>query len=170
MIGDLRRHLRFLMAFGLGLVAGMLAFRMAWLDRLLIFADVFCLAYLVLVALMMRRMTVRDLHRHADDDDEGMRLIVPLAVGVVVLSLFAIHMTLRDPSGGFSLRPALAILSVPLGWAMIHTVMAFHYARMFYTPDRDAAAGWRGAWSFPARARANWPGSGISSITASPWG
>ena len=58
MIGDLRRHLRFLMAFGLGMVAGMLAFRMAWLDRLLIFADVFCLAYLVLVALMMRRMTL----------------------------------------------------------------------------------------------------------------
>ncbi|ARC35430.1 DUF1345 domain-containing protein [Paracoccus yeei] len=134
MIGDLRRHLRFLMAFGLGLVAGMLAFRMAWLDRLLIFADVFCLAYLVLVALMMRRMTVRDLHRHADDDDEGMRLIVPLAVGVVVLSLFAIHMTLRDPSGGFSLRPALAILSVPLGWAMIHTVMAFHYASLWHAP------------------------------------
>ena len=29
---------------------------------------------------------------------------------------------------------ALAILSVPLGWAMIHTVMAFHYASLWHAP------------------------------------
>ncbi len=149
MIGGLRRHLRFLLAFALGLAAGLAAWRMQAVDRLLIFADLFCLTYLLMVARLVRGMTAGDLRRHADDDDEGIRLIVPMAVAAIVLSLAAIHMTLRDPGGGLVLRPALAILSVPLGWAMIHTVMAFHYARLWH--GRDAAGGGGGGLAFPGR-------------------
>lgn len=159
LFGDLRRHLRFLLAFGLGLAAGLAACRLHAVDRLLIFGDVFCLAYLLMVAHMVGRMSVGDLRRHADDDDEGMRVIAPMAIGSVLLNLLAIHMTLQDP-GGFALRPAMAILSVPLGWAMIHTVMAFHYAGLWYAatpagkearglefpgPDKDGLAG---IWDF----------------------
>lgn len=135
MIPDLRRHFRFLVAFGLGLLAGLAAWRLPVVDRLLIFADSFCLIYLGLAWLLIRRMGPEELRRHADDDDEGMWLIALIAVSSVVLSLVAIVMTLGDPHG-FWARPVLALVSVPLGWAMIHAVMAFHYASLWYVPAK----------------------------------
>lgn len=116
------------------------------MDRLLIFADSFCLIYLGLAWLLIRRMTADDLRAHADDDDEGMWLIVLIAVASVGLSLVAIVMTLGDPQGGFWARPVMALISVPLGWAMIHTVMAFHYASLWYVPK---GAGYRRGLDFP---------------------
>lgn len=132
---DLRRHLRFLLALALGLVAAALAFALPAIDRLLIFSDVLCLSYLGMVGVTMRHMSPQGLARHADADDEGARLIVLIAVGVVMVSLSAIVLTLHDQGAGSRLRAGLALVSVPLGWAMIHMVMAFHYAHTWYRPQ-----------------------------------
>lgn len=137
MLADLRRHRRFLLSFALGLALGLGAFRMQAVDRLLLFSVAFCLCYLVLTGLLMRRLDAAMLRRRADADDEGIRVIVPLAMGAVAISLYAILLTLREPHSGLGLRPALALLSVPLGWAMIHTVMAFHYAGLWYGRGAD---------------------------------
>lgn len=137
MIPDLRRHARFLVAFLLGALAGLLAWKLPGVDRLLIFADGFCLIYLLMAWRLVRRMSADDLRAHADDDDEGMWLIVLMAGASVLLSLIAIVETISHPHGGFVLRPVLALISVPLGWAMIHTVMAFHYASLWYVPGED---------------------------------
>lgn len=137
MLADLRRHLRFLVGFACGLAAGLGLFRMAALDRLLVFSVTFCLIYLLLAGLLMRRVTASGLRAQADLDDEGMAVIVPVAMASVAISLVAILLTLRDPHGGSALRPALALASVPLGWAMIHTVMAFHYASLWYGRGSD---------------------------------
>lgn len=160
MMHDLRRHLRFILAFVLGLLAGFLSWRMQSIDRLLIFSNVFYLSYLVLAGHMVSHMSLNGLRRHADDDDEGLRLIVPLAVGSVGISLVAIVLALQDPGGGVWLRPYMALVSVPLGWAMVHTVMAFHYAGLWYAPTAtsteargldfpgDDAGGLAGIWDF----------------------
>ena len=137
MLHDLRRHLRFLLSFALGLAVGLGAWRMQALDRLLLFSVTFCLCYLLLSGLLVRRMTVEIMRGHADRDDEGMSVIVPIAFGSVAISLVAILLTIRDPHSGFWLRPAFALASVPLGWAMIHTVMAFHYASLWYARRPD---------------------------------
>lgn len=137
MLADLRRHLRFLLSFALGLAVGLGAWRMQALDRLLLFSVAFCLSYLLLTGLLIRRMTVQIMRGHADLDDEGMSVIVPIAFGTVAISLLAILLTIRDPHSGFWLRPAFALVSVPLGWAMIHTVMAFHYASLWYARGPD---------------------------------
>jgi uncharacterized membrane protein len=31
----------------------------------------------------------------------------------------------------------MALVSVPLGWLMIHSLMAFHYASLWYAPSSD---------------------------------
>lgn len=143
MLQDLRRHLRFLLSFALGLAAGLAFYRLQAVDRLLIFSVLFCAAYLALTGLLMRGTGAEELRRQADRDDEGMVLIVPLAGGAVAISLAAILLTIRDPHAGIALRPVLALASVPLGWAMIHTVMAFHYASLWYArgPDGTEARG-----------------------------
>lgn len=139
MIPDLRRHGRFLVAFLLGAMAGLLCWRLPGVDRLLVFADSFCLIYLLMAWRLVRRMSADDLRAHADDDDEGMWLIVLMAGASVLLSIVAIVETISHPHGGFWGRPVLALISVPLGWAMIHTVMAFHYASLWYVPRQGAA-------------------------------
>lgn len=169
---DLRRHSRFLLAFGLGLCAGgavlVVPGQAGPVDAVLVFGGVFCLAYLGLVAHLMRGLGPEGLARHAGEDDEGMRLIAPIAVGAVLVGLVAILMTLRDPGGGLGLRPLLALVTVPLGWAMIHTVMAFHYAHLFYGPDPGGGQGRAGGLAFPAPPDAPpAPGPGAASGAAS---
>lgn len=137
MLSDLRRHGRFLVSFALGLLTALALYRMQALDRLLIFSVVFGLSYLILTVHLARGMDVETLRRRADLDDEGMIVIVPIVVGSVAISLIAILLTIRDPHSGFWLRPALALVSVPLGWVMIHTVMAFHYASLWYARGPD---------------------------------
>lgn len=137
MLADLRRHLRFLLSFAIGLAVGLAAWTMQPLDRLLLFSVSFCLSYMLMTGVLVRRMTAAMLRRHADLDDEGMMVIVPIAFGSVAISLVAILLTIRDPQSGIALRPALALASVPLGWAMIHTVMAFHYASIWYGRHPD---------------------------------
>mgnify|MGYP001295636796 CR=1 FL=1 len=117
MRGSLRRHARFHGAFAAGLAAALLGGALTPTDRILIGADLFFVVYLVATAIW-----------------------VLMATGAVGVSLYAIAQTVlasADP-GALRLRPVLALGAVPLGWATVHAVMAFHYARMFYTPDRDA--------------------------------
>ncbi|MTH65159.1 DUF1345 domain-containing protein [Paracoccus shanxieyensis] len=135
MIRDLRHHLRFLAAFVLGLLAGLGGWHLQLVDRVLIFSVTFSMIYLGITATMLHRANVDFLRRRADLDDEGMPLIVLIAAGSVAISLGSILLTIADPHSGLALRPALALLSVPLGWAMIHTVMAFHYASIWYARD-----------------------------------
>lgn len=132
MLADFRHHIRFLAAFALGLAAGLGFWWAPVVDRFLLFSFSFSLVYLALTAALMPRITADFLRGRADMDDEGLWLIVLIAVASVAISLFAILLTIRDPQSGLALRPYLALLSVPLGWATIHTVMGFHYARLWY--------------------------------------
>ncbi len=137
MLHDLLRHGRFLVSFAIGLTLGLAAFRMETIDRVLIFSVSFNLCFLVLSALMVRGSDAASLRARADQNDEGMKVIVPLAVGAVLTSLVAILLTIQDPHSGATLRPLMALISVPLGWLMIHSMMAFHYASLWYAPDQD---------------------------------
>lgn len=132
MLSDLRNHAIFLMAFGLGVLAALISYSLAGVDRLLIGADVFFIAYLVSVAIKSRELGPEALRRRGDVEDEGMPVIVCLCLAAVVVSLSAIVMTFRAQDHGFFYRPVLALLSVPLGWTAIHMVMAFHYAGLWY--------------------------------------
>ena len=91
---DLLRHGRFLVSFAFGLALGLAAFRMQTIDRVLVFSVSFNLCFLILSALALRRSDAESLRARADENDEGMKVIVPLAGGAVLTSLVAILLTI----------------------------------------------------------------------------
>ena len=141
------RHGRFLIAFGLGVAAGLAAWALSVAPdfALLTAADVFFLSYLALTARIIGSTGPDDLRRHADQDDEGVALILILAALAVVVSVTAIFLVLNAEAASFFTR-LVALISLPLGWATIHTVLAFHYARLHY---RGPAPG----MAFPGKER-----------------
>ena len=98
------------------------------------------------------------MRRRASVADEGIPLIVLLALAAVVLSLAAIFALLAGEGRPDPWDLPLAIASVPLGWLTLHTIAAFHYAHLYYATEgedvRDAGGldfpGTRepGAWDF----------------------
>ena len=150
------RHRRFLSAFaagvGLGLI-GLWAAPAAPVQAVLVAANGFFAIYLLLMLHFARHVSVEDLRRHAELSDEGVPLIVALAAGAVGLSLTAIALSLQD---GSRVQAALAVASVPLGWAMLHMLAGFHYGCLFYAAGKAGdqrglvfpGAETPGAWDF----------------------
>jgi uncharacterized membrane protein len=127
------RHGRFLIAFGLGLAAGLAAWALSIAPdfALLTAADAFFLIYLVLTARIVGSTGPDDLRRHAEEEDEGVALILLLAALAVLVSVTAIFLVLNADASSLAAR-SLALVSLPLGWATVHTLAAFHYAHLHY--------------------------------------
>jgi uncharacterized membrane protein len=132
----LRRHGRFLISFGLGLCAGLAAWGLSFTPVLALLAavDTLFLIYLVLTARIVGNTGPEDLRRHAEEEDEGVALILLLAALAVGVSVGAIFLVLNGDESGLAAR-LVALASVPLGWATIHTLVAFHYARLHYRAE-----------------------------------
>jgi uncharacterized membrane protein len=142
------RHKRFYIAFGAGLVAALAAHLAGQTTgvQMLMAVDLFYIVYLGLM-LPLTQVTPQDLRKRAASDDEGVRLIVFLAFLAVGIGLAAVLSMMARDVPGSGLEVALALASVPLGWAMIHTLAAFHYAHLFYgrgIGDKD-----HGGFAFP---------------------
>lgn len=155
-MASLHRHARFLLAFAIGM-ASLALTQFTPLDpvmRALAAANLFFLSYLLLMARLAATTSPEDLRRHAGADDEGMPLILTLALFAVVVSLGAVFLVLGRQAGG----PAeilFALAAAPLGWAMVHVLAAFRYAHLYYAdPSRlglafpDPAPFFPGAWDF----------------------
>ena len=134
----IRRHGRFLVAFGLGLGAGGVAWGLSFAPvlALLAAADTLFLAYLLLTARIVGRTGPDDLRRHAEDEDEGLALILLLAALAVLVSGAAIFLVLNADESSLAAR-LTALVSLPLGWATIHTLTAFHYAYLHYRTKEE---------------------------------
>jgi uncharacterized membrane protein len=146
------RHGRFLIAFGLGLAAGLAAWALSIAPdfALLTAADAFFLIYLVLTARIVGSTGPDDLRRHAEEEDEGVALILLLAALAVLVSVTAIFLVLNADASSLAAR-SLALVSLPLGWATVHTLAAFHYAHLHYREApgmRFPGKGDPDAWDF----------------------
>nr|WP_207623831.1 DUF1345 domain-containing protein [Rhodobacter calidifons] len=128
-----------MLSFCLGLGAGLGGWALSFgpVLALLAGADVLFLTYLLLTARIAGQIRPDDLRRHADEDDEGVALIQFLAGFAVLASVAAIITVLNADESSLGARLA-AVVSLPLGWATVHTLMAFHYANLHY---RAAARG-----------------------------
>lgn len=136
-------HRRFLIAIALGVAACALGLGLGLgnTDAALIGVDLFFVIYLAGAALRIRVLDAEGLAANAEDADEGIVLLVALALAAVGVSFWAIHQTLAGADHGLWLRPVLALGAVPLGWAVLHLVMAFHYAAVFYQDHEGSPAG-----------------------------
>ncbi len=132
-----RHHRRFYLAFLGGLAVGGAVAGVGPGVRIAFGGNTFFALYLVSTAWVARGVTVSDLRKKASFEDEGIGLIAITTVAAIVLSLGALGLQLGSGEvTGWHLIPA--IVNVPLGWATLHTVMAFHYAHIFYSESDEA--------------------------------
>lgn len=135
-----RRVGRFVIAAAVGLVAAL--FTPAITDhpgaRALLAMDAFYIAYLAVI-LRMAHFGPDDLRLHGHDE-EGAVLIAVLAAIAFLISMGAILNVLARPDSGLQ-EAILGLMAVPLGWAMVHTLAAFHYAHLYYRPAETPQPG-----------------------------
>lgn len=134
----IRRHMRFLVAFMLGAIVWVITSVMAIdpLMRILIAANSYFVAYLALMIRLTLTTSAGELRRHAEADDEGSALILLLAVAAVAVSTTSLFLVLNRPSASLG-EAMFALASAPLGWALMHMLVAYRYAHLYYaaTPD-----------------------------------
>ena len=151
-----RRHLRFLVAVVLGLTVWVVTGATA-LDpvlRVLIAANAYFAVYLALMFHLTATTTPDDLRRHAETDDEGWPLILLLATTAVAISVTAIFLVLNRETT--NLYAALfALLAAPLGWSLMHMLVAYRYAHLYFSGKAgpglefpDAPHPGPGVWDF----------------------
>ncbi len=135
----LSRHIRFYSA----LLCGGAAYGVALLwsaDKAFLAAgDVFYAVFLALCAVMVSGQTPADLKRRAKTEDEGIGIVVLITLATMAYFTVAVFMALgrKHPLD----IPALAMAAggALLGWFVLHTVMAFHYADIHYFDDPDCS-------------------------------
>jgi uncharacterized membrane protein len=121
----------------IAVAAGVVAFlclyltRLELVTRILIGWDVFAALYLVLVyAMMLQSAHHHNIRRHAIMQDDG-RLLILLLTGLgAFASIAAIVFELGARHGVAAL--VLAMLTITLSWATVHTAFALHYAHDYY--------------------------------------
>src|SRR5579862_6400247 len=137
----LHHHERFYGATTAGLFAFALAYLLKFSSPLLLGGDVFFLAFLFFSALLLTE-SPDQFARRADSDDEGIAIVLLMVLAAVVFVCAAVFEALNSKHAVGIAPLVLAGIGAPLGWLVLHSVMAFHYANLHYfddpeTPDDD---------------------------------
>ena len=138
----IRARPRLFSSAALGLVvAGLLALTTSCTPatRALVGWDVGVAVYLVLAFHMMADPDVSRIRRRAAMQDDGQLAILGITIGAALASLGAIvKLVMTDQSqNGLT----LAIITIVLSWAFIHTTFSLHYAHEFYGDSDDGGGG-----------------------------
>jgi uncharacterized membrane protein len=88
------------------------------------------------------------MRKSASDEDEAIGVILLILLACICVSLAAIFSLLNGAGQRDALHLGLLLPSVPLGWLTLHTVLAFHYAHLFYAPAGRRTKG-AGGLGFP---------------------
>jgi uncharacterized membrane protein len=113
--------------------------------------DVFYCAYLAMTLAHAFHGTPERLRKQAESEDEGILLIILITLAAILFSLVSLFMLLNRSGDPEPLLMGLSIASAPLGWLMLHTVAAFHYAHRYYAPGRSGGGKQHGL-DFPGTA------------------
>jgi uncharacterized membrane protein len=128
------RHGAFPIAVGVGIVGLAIAatLQSGWLLAIVIGADAMFVAYLVLVALEVPRLTPEFLKQHADEQNVPVWVIFLATLIIVATCAFSLFSALNGPDGATPGVIIPGILAVLLGWFVVHTMAALHYAYEYY--------------------------------------
>jgi uncharacterized membrane protein len=115
--------------------------------------DGFFLSFLIFTWWMIIRQSSDDLDKRADYEDEGIFVVLLIAIVAIILTSAEIFTVLnrKNESDFASLLPVLA--AAPLGWSMLHTMAAFHYANIYYAGPNKGGPGDPCPLQFPETAR-----------------
>jgi len=113
--------------------------------RLLVGWNVGLALYLALVYPLIWRCDIARLRRRAAEQDEGAFAILLLSMAATLASLVAIVFELGGSKEiARSLAVAhvlLAMTTIVLSWAFMHTIFSLHYAHEYYGGGRDKTLG-----------------------------
>jgi uncharacterized membrane protein len=137
LIAFLSRHKRFYIALVCGLGTALVAALLGFDAPLLAGGDIFYLVFLILCGVMIAGETASDLKQRAKSEDEGIVVVLLVTLATVAFFCDAVF-TALNKKHGLDIPPLLlAGIGAPLGWVVLHTVMAFHYADIHYFDDPD---------------------------------
>lgn len=120
----------------IGMAAGAIVFGLTlWL--LPVFAVPFgaitmFVVYLALMAVTLPVLTSQFLKARADSTDAPTPLIFVVVLGVVGTCCVTLFMALNGKDGPLAYEVILSVASVLLGWFVVHTLAAMHYAYEYY--------------------------------------
>jgi len=135
----LSRHMRFYIALAGGLATVAISHLMGFDAPLLAGGDVFYLVFLILCGVMIGGQKKADLKKRAKSEDEGIGVVIMITLATMAFFCDAVF-TALSKKHGLEITPLiLAGIGAPLGWFVLHTVMAFHYADIHYFEDPDCA-------------------------------
>jgi uncharacterized membrane protein len=132
----LTRHIRFYIALTCGVAAWALCHVLGMDVALLAGGDVFYLVFLACCVPLVRQKAA-DLRKRAKSEDEGIAVVIFVTLATMVFFAVAVFIALGNKHHIQILPLALAALGAPLGWFVLHTVMAFHYADIHYFDDPE---------------------------------
>jgi len=144
-----RARPRLFLAAALGIVLG-LVLPAEWSvgTRLLVGWDAGVGVYLVLAFAAMASSDISRIRRRAKLLDEDRVVFLMLTAGAALASLGAIVAQLAAKGTGREpAHLALAVVTIALSWAFIHTIFALHYAHEFYIENRYE----NGGLAFPGK-------------------
>jgi uncharacterized membrane protein len=142
-----RLHRRLLVAIMLGVAVLLVTLAFPWRmpTRVLTAWDIAIAFYLAATFRNMASAAVSRIRWRAKVQDEGALALLVLTAASAIASLAAVVAELGaapSASGGASwIEVALAMATILLSWAFMHTIFALHYAHEFYGEGRDTKVG-----------------------------
>jgi uncharacterized membrane protein len=137
LISILSRHGRFYIALASGIATALAAWALGFDAPLLAGGNVFYLVFLLLCGVMIARQKPGDLKKRAKTEDEGVVIVLLITLATMAFFTDAVFTALNRKHGIELPVLLLAGIGAPLGWFVLHTVMAFHYADIHYFDDPD---------------------------------
>lgn len=125
------RHRNFYFAVGLGALAFVALFFIDSSLSLLSAVNVFFLTYMVMTAVVSRKLSAAFLRQHAAEEDAPAPFILLVMLLAVVAASFSFFLALNGQQR-MPLQLGLGICSIILGWFAVHTMWALHYAYEYY--------------------------------------
>lgn len=127
---------RFYGAASVGLCVWIATFSQHEMLRVLLAADVFFVLFVGQIVYAALTLPAAEVRLNATQSTKrGSRLMVSLAGVAVIVSLVAIFTLLNHPTSEGAFFPIVAVASVPLSWAMLHTIAGVYYARLYYASE-----------------------------------
>ena len=145
------RHIRFFIALICGIAAALAGWTLGFSSPFLLGGDVFYLIFLLLCWTMIANLSAQELKTRGRTVDEGIGVVILIVLATLVFFFTAVFEALNKKHGIQWVPLALAGIGAPLGWLVLHTSMAFHYADLHYFDDPQTPDDDKGDLDFPGR-------------------
>lgn len=139
--GHLFHHGRFYAAAALGVVVYVLATVLHWPVPPSAAGDAFFAIYLATSAYLLTKRATVHVQTCAQTEDEGALIVIAIALLVVTANVVGIFVVLNQHHHPDDLTLAVVLAAAPLGWFVLHTISAFHYANLHYFDRGEGRAG-----------------------------